>query len=263
MSEGTTTRLADICMVALAECFRDDGELLANPIGNGPMIGGRLARATFSPDMLMTDGEAQLIENTAPVGVADPPKVVAAWNPYRNMFNIVWGGRRHIIMGASQMDAFGNHNFSLIGDPAAPKSQLLGFRGAPGNTINNITSYFIPNHSPKVFVSTVDVVCGVGNDRAAALQPAQRRFHQLRHVVTNLCVFDFATEDGRMRLRSLHPGVTTEMVVAATSFDVVIPAEVPITRLPSDTELALLDEIDPNGLRYREVPDPETQTASA
>lgn len=259
MTETTTTpvaRLADICMIAIAECFRGDGEILANPIGNGPMIGGRLARATFSPDMLMTDGEAQLIENTAPVGVADPPKVVAAWNPYRNMFNIVWGGRRHIIMGASQMDAYGNHNFSLIGDPAAPKSQLLGFRGAPGNTINNITSYWIPNHSATVFVPSVDVVCGVGNDRAAALQPAQRRFHQLRHVVTNLAVLDFETPDGRLRVRSLHPGVSAETVSAATGFEISCAADVATTRLPTDAELALLAEIDPNGLRYKEVPDP-------
>ena len=56
-------------MVAVAECFRGDGEILANPIGTIPMIGGRLARATFEPDLVMTDGEALLVANAVPVGV--------------------------------------------------------------------------------------------------------------------------------------------------------------------------------------------------
>ena len=42
----------------MAECFRGDGEILANPIGTIPMIGGRLARRDFEPDLVMTDGEA-------------------------------------------------------------------------------------------------------------------------------------------------------------------------------------------------------------
>ena len=35
---------ADICCVAVAECFRGDGEIVANPIGTIPRIGGLLAR---------------------------------------------------------------------------------------------------------------------------------------------------------------------------------------------------------------------------
>ena len=66
----TRRRPAPRCAsVAVAECFRGDGEILANPIGNIPMIGGRLARATFEPDLVMTDGEALLVANTLPVGV--------------------------------------------------------------------------------------------------------------------------------------------------------------------------------------------------
>ena len=219
------------------------------------MIGGRLARAAFEPDLVMTDGEALLVANTLPVGVDDVPKVVEAWNPYRSMFDVVWSGRRHVMMGATQIDPYGNQNIALIGDPAKPKAQLLGFRGAPGNTINDTTSYWIPNHSPKVFVEQVDVVCGVGYDRARKLDPAERRFHELRHVVTNLCVLDFESPDHRMRLRSLHPGVTVDEVVAATGFELVIPDDVPESRPPTDDELRLIrDVIDPNDLRSKEVP---------
>jgi acyl CoA:acetate/3-ketoacid CoA transferase beta subunit len=245
---------AEHCVVAMAECFRGDGEILANPIGTIPMIGGRVARATFEPDLMMTDGEGLLVAGPYPVGETDWPKTVEHWNPYRHMFDLVWSGRRHVVMGASQIDRFGNQNFALIGTIEAPKVQLLGFRGAPGNTIQNTTSYFIPNHSPKVFVPKVDVVSGVGSDRAAALGK-EGRFHELRHVVTNLGVLDFDSPDHSMRLRSVHPGVTVDEVVAATGFELVVPGDVPETRAPTPEELRLIrDVVDPHALRDRELP---------
>ena len=247
MSPTTTdVRRADICCVAIAEVFRGDGEIVANPIGTIPRIGGLLARLSFEPDLVMTDGEA-MFEN------ADG--VVEAWNPYRSMFDVVWSGRRHVIMGGSQIDASGNQNFAAIGDMKHPKAQLLGFRGAPGNTVNNVTSYWVPNHNPRVFVESVDVVTGVGYDRAAAAGAAATRYHGLRHVVTNLCVLDFETPEHRMRLRSVHPGVSVDDVVAATGFDLLVSDDVPTSRLPTDDELALLERIDPDGARFTEVPD--------
>jgi acyl CoA:acetate/3-ketoacid CoA transferase beta subunit len=257
MSATTATHVtrAEVCVVAVAECFRGDGEILANPIGTVPMIGGRLARATFEPDLCMTDGEATLIANDRAV-VAPADRVVEYWNPYRSMFDWVWSGRRHIMMGATQVDRHGNQNLAAIGDYARPKVQLLGYRGAPGNTINDTTSYWVPKHGPKVFVEAVDTVTGIGWDKAAALGEAGR-FVEIRRVVSNLGVFDFATDDHAMRLASVHPGVTVDEVVAATGFDLVVPAEVPVTRLPTADELELIREvIDPDGAREREVPDP-------
>ena len=58
-----------------------------------------------------------------------------------------------------------------------------------------------------------------------------------------------------MRLRSLHPGVTVDDVVGATGFELVVPDEVTTTRLPTDAEVALLEQIDPAGDRFKEVPD--------
>ena len=135
--------------------------------------------------------------------------------------------------------------------------QLLGFRGAPGNTVNHATSYWVPSHSPQVFVPKVDVVTGVGYDRAALLPPSTRALHEIRRVVTNLCTLDFETPDNTMRLRSLHPGVSVDEVVAATGFDLAIPDEVPESRLPTDDDLRLIREvIDPTAEREREVPNP-------
>ena len=253
---STLVRRADVCAVAVAECFRGDGESLANPIGVIPMIGGRLARASFEPDLMMTDGEATLITNAEAAPAAEA-RVVETFNPYRRMFDVVWSGRRHVMMGATQVDRWGNQNIAAIGDYRQPRTQLLGYRGAPGNTINHTTSYWVPNHGPQVVCEAVDTVCGIGYDRAAELGPVAARFHEIRRVVTNLCVLDFETPDHRMRLRSVHPGVTVEEVQAATGFELVVPDDIGESRLPTDEELRLLREvIDPAGARERELPDP-------
>ncbi len=252
---GTAATRAEVCAVAIAETFRGDGEVLVSPIGLLPQIGARLARATFEPDLLMTDGVAPLVANVLPVSGDDKPEaVVEGWLPYRKVFDNLWSGKRHVMMGATQIDRYGNQNIACIGDYAKPKAQLLGMRGAPGNTINHATSYWVPNHSTKVFVEKVDVVTGIGYDRARELGKVAARFHEIRRVVSNLAVFDFETDDQRMRLRSVHPGVSVDEVVEQTGFELVVPADVPESRLPSGEELRLLREtIDPAGAGGGEV----------
>ena len=252
MSEITR---ADICAVAIAETFRGDGEILASPIGNLPQIGAKLAKLSFEPDLLMTDGVAYLRADVAPVGAPDEAPVVEGVMNYRRVFDTLWSGRRHVMMGATQVDRYGNQHIACIGDPAKPKAQLLGMRGAPGNTISHTTRYWVPRHGPNVFVEEVDVVSGVGYDRARELNPASTRWHEIRRVVSNLGVFDFETPDNRMRLRSIHPGVSLDEIVAATGFELAVAEDVPESRLPSDEELALLRErVDPNGAGAKEVP---------
>ena len=229
--------LAEVCVVACAEAWRGDGAILASPMGLIPTLGARLARLTFAPDLLLTDGEAYLV---------DAGDQVEGWLPYAKVFTMLAAGRRHVMMGAAQIDRHGNQNISCIGDWKRPKAQLLGVRGAPGNTVNHPVSYWIPRHSPRVFVSAVDMVCGVGYDRGAS---------ELRVVVTNLAVLDFGTPERVMRLRSVHPGVEARDVVAATGFPLTIPDEVPVTRLPTATELELIrTRLDPDGEREREIP---------
>lgn len=237
---------ADVCVVACAEAFRGDGEILAAGIGGAvTVLGARLARLTFEPDLLTHDGGCLLTGDVPPLGGA--PEVVEGWLPFREHLWLVLNGRRHVMLGASQIDRFGNTNISCIGDWARPRAQLLGVRGAPGNTRCDPTSYWIPRHSPRVFVPRVDMVSGLGTDRGA---------YELRRVVTDLAVLDFGGPDATMRLVSVHPGVSVADVVAATGFELDVPADVPHTRLPTPEELRLLNEVlDPRGLRGREVPE--------
>jgi acyl CoA:acetate/3-ketoacid CoA transferase beta subunit len=160
-------------------------------------------------------------------------------------------------MGATQIDPYGNQNFAAIGaDYAQPRTQLIGFRGAPGNTVNHATSYWVSAHSTRVFVEKVDVVTGVGWDRAAAAGPGALEFFDLRRVVTDLAVLDFGGPDHRMRLVSTHPGVSVEEVVEATGFGLAMPERVEVSREPTPEELRLIREvIDPRGLRFSEIPE--------
>jgi acyl CoA:acetate/3-ketoacid CoA transferase beta subunit len=242
MTTGGATR-AEVCVAACAEAWRGDGAILASPMGLIPGLGARLARLTFAPDLLLSDGEAYLL--------APDERTVEGWLPFRSVFTVVAAGRRHVMMGAAQLDRHGNQNISCIGDWARPRAQLLGVRGAPGNTVNHPVSYWVPRHTPRVFVAAVDMVCGVGYDRAAG---GAGRHHDLRLVVTNLAVLDFRTPDRVMRLRSVHPGVAVSDVVAATGFALAIPDDVPATRVPTPAELALIrDRLDPGGLREKEL----------
>jgi len=253
MSDTGITR-AEYCAVACAEVFRGDGEVMASAFGTAPALGARLARLTFAPDLVLTDGDAALVDGAPPLGAMPSTLVLESHMPYRRVFDVVWSGRRNLIMMASQIDRTGNQNISAIGTWDRPKAQLVGVRGAPGNTVNHSTSYWVPNHSTRSFVEQVDVVSGVGYARAEAAGPSATRFHEIRFVVSNLGVFDFATPDHSMRLASVHPGVTVDEVVAATGFALVVPDEVPDTRDPTPEELDLLrTELDPRGLRDREV----------
>ena len=87
-----------------------------------------------------------------------------------------------------------------------------------------------------MFVEKVDVVSGVGYDRAAELGDWVKEHHELRRVVTNLAVLDFGGPDHRMRLVSVHPGVTVDDVVAATGFELVLADDVRGARGPPTPE---------------------------
>ena len=246
MSDAT---LDEICVVAIAEAFRGDGEVLGNPMGPVPVIAGRLARATFEPDLMLTDTIAYAIEGNLAWGGDSSDAVIESYLPFRSIFDQVWSGKRHVVMGASQIDSYGNQNFASIGPYRKPKAQLLGLRGAPGNLINHATTYWIPNQA-RAFVESVDVVSGPGYDAIAALPACSGRFHEIRRVVTDLGVYDFESADHTMRVRSLHPGVSLAQAQTASAFTLTVDAEVEESRLPTGEELRLIrDVFDPNAVR--------------
>ena len=159
---------AEVCAVACAELFRDAGEIMVSPMTTIVSVGARLARLTFSPDILLTDGEARLIADTPALGA---PSAIEGWMPFGRVFETLSWGRRHVVMGANQIDRYGNQNLSAFGPVQHPTRQMFGVRGAPGNAINHATSYWVGNHSKRVFGNEVDIVSGVGWDKVDPGQP--------------------------------------------------------------------------------------------
>ncbi len=219
----------DHVAIACAEAFRGDGAIMASGMGPMPALGAKLARATLEPMLILTDGVATMLDDD---GAAE------GWMPYARVFDTLWTGARHVMMGASQIDRHGNQNISCIGPHARPKVQLLGARGAPGNTIHHPTSYFVGRHNSRVFIEQVDMVSGIGPSRGA---------FEIRRVITNLCVMDTGGPDGTLRVVALHPGVSIEDVQAATGFELAVADQVAETRAPTDEEAAVLEQLDPGG----------------
>lgn len=244
---------SEVCAAAVADAFAEDGEIFGSPMGTMPMLGARLAKLTSNPDLVISDGESLFLAGVPPLFAKGD--VVEGWIPFRRVFDVVAYGKRHVMMGATQIDRHGNQNISAIGDFAQPTRQLLGSRGAPGNTVNNRTSYWVPKHSPRVFVEQVDIVSGVGPKRAKEAGVAASKYNDIHRIVTNLGVFDVKGPGDTVRLLSAHPGVTVDEIQAASGFEIYVEGEPAVTREPSAGELMLIREmLDPKKIREREVP---------
>ena len=239
-------------VVAASEAWRNNGEVLASGITTIPRLGASLAKLTHSPELLMTDSESYLVADPVPLGPRGSyvPRY-EGYMGFERVFECVWGGKRHAMIGPTQIDRWGQTNLSCVGgDYAKPKSAVLGVRGLPGNSICHANSLFVPNHGPRVFVAgEVDMVSGVGYNPARWSEGMSSAFVDLRLIVTDLCVLDFAGPDHAIQVKSLHPGVNFEQVQAATAFPLLQADDMAETPLPSEEQLAIIRRLDPHNLR--------------
>ena len=152
--------------------------------------------------------------------------------------------RRVFFVGGLQVDPHGNTNLIGVGEDY----QRLRFRG-PGSVgtptlTTHVGRYYIVlnSHTPRIFVPRCDFVSTVGWGEGGA--DARTRLGLPgggpRYCITPLCVMDFTEDEKRLRLKSLHPGVTLDQVRAQTGFDLVSPEEIPTTEAPSAEELHFL-----------------------
>lgn len=244
--------LAELCIVAASEAFRGNGEIVATGVGPVPRLAASLAKLTHSPELMMTDGEAFLVEQPVPIGPRGyDDRRKAGHLPFSRFFDAaVWSGRRHAMVTPTQIDRFGQINLSQLGGThRQPKTQMLGVRGFPGNTICHPNSFFFPGHSTRVFVpGEVDMVSGVGYNPAKRIAGGNYSGVDLRLIVTNLCVMDFGGPDNAMRVVALHPGVTFDEVQEATGF-ALERGDMVETPLPSAEQLDIIASLDPHNIR--------------
>jgi glutaconate CoA-transferase subunit B len=251
MSSTCEFTLAELMIVAASEAWRDNGELIASGLGVIPRLGASLAKLSHSPQLLMTDSEAYLVEDPIPLGPRGDfvPRYSGSMN-FERVFECVWGGRRHAMIGPTQIDRWGQSNLSCVGDYHKPKAAMLGVRGLPGNSINHINSFFVPNHNTRVFVSgEVDMVSGVGFKAERWPQGVRRDLMDIRLIITDLCVMDFDGPDRAVQVRSLHPGVSFEQVQECTGFPLLKSSALKETVHPTPEQLALIRRLDPHDYR--------------
>lgn len=244
--------LVDLCIVACSEAFRDNGEIVATGVGPVPRLAAGLAKLTHTPELMMTDGEAYLVEQPVPLGPRKyDDRKPAGHLPFSRFFDsAVWSGRRHAMVTPTQLDRFGQINLSYMGGTyQKPKTQMLGVRGFPGNTIYHPNSFFFPAHGPRVFVPEVDMISGVGYNPAKRVPGGNYSAVDLRTIVTNLCVMDFGGPENAIRVVSLHPGVTFDEVQAATGFELVCAESLTETPLPTAEARAVIASLDPHNIR--------------
>ncbi len=254
---NTTFTLSELLICTCAEVWRGDDEELATGIGIIPRIAQGLAKLTHSPDLMITDGEAYLMEQPVALGAkSHEGRHYAGWMPYSRVFDSLWHGRRHALVGPMQVDRWGQANISCIGDFAQPRRQMLGLRGFPGNSINHQNSFFVPNHSKRVFVENeVDVVCSVGYRRERWPAGVRDDFAGVRRIVTNLCVMDFGGHDHAPRVVCLHPGVGFDEVQDNTGFPLLKVDGLDETPRPTPEQLGIIAGLDPRDVRSRQLRD--------
>lgn len=254
----------DELMIAyLASCFHDEDQACNGMASFLPVSAFMLARLTHAPDLVWLAGALGLDPRPAkvPASTLESP----LWNDsvmyveqYGDFWTYALNGRwlQKFCVGAAQIDAYGNANNSVIGgDYHHPKVRLPGTAGLGDmGSIGKTLYFWNPNHNPRAFVERVDFVScagylGGGDERERLGLTGGPEL-----VVTNLAVLDFHPVSRRMRLRSVHPGVTVDQVRSATGFELEMPdGEVPETARPSDEQVRLIREvIDPDGMRKRE-----------
>lgn len=168
-------------------------------------------------------------------------------------FERVKDWQKHVFfIGGIQVDPYGNTNLIGVG----PDYHHLRFRG-PGSVgtptlSTHVGRYYIVlnSHTSRIFVERCDYVSafGWGTGGVDARLRLGLPGGGPKYCVTPLCVFDFADETKRMRLRSLHPGVTAASVQEQTGFALNPPPSVPATELPTPEELQILrTRVDRNG----------------
>jgi acyl CoA:acetate/3-ketoacid CoA transferase beta subunit len=235
----------------------EDGEMVAQGIAT-PLVaaGYLLAKLTHAPNLTFISAIGQAVcRDWAPLGITTIEEMWISRGLIS--FGFVTGACDFLprygpkeFFRPGQVDAYGNFNNVFIGGTyERPRLRLPGCGGIADVTVfEEKVCLYVPRHGRHTFVEQLDFRSGLGHD------PARTAGCGPRYLISNLGQFDFGGDNGRMRLLSLHPGVSRRRLQAKTGFDLAIAGNIPETEPPSALELQLLREkIDPLGVRTLET----------
>jgi glutaconate CoA-transferase subunit B len=227
-------------------------------VGTGfPIIAAMLAQKTHAPKLVIVfeaGGLGPLLPEL-PVSVGESRtfyRAVSASSMHDTMSLSQAGYIDFGFLGAAQMDMYGNINTTVIGDHELPKSRLPGSGGA-----NDVASFahkliiIVAKQSKRTFVNKLDFLTTPGfldgpNAREKAGLPKDTGPYR---VITQLGMYGFDDVTKRLKLISLHPGVTIDEVKENSSFDILLSSKIMTSPEPVSTDLKILRrEIDPAGI---------------
>ena len=236
---------------ATAKLIEDGSTVLA---GTGlPVIAIALAVRTRTPNVTIVfeaGGIAPRIP-VLPISVSDSRtfhEAVMATSLDFVMGSAQQGYIDYGMLGAAQIDAYGNINTTVIGPYDRPKARLPGSGGANDAGSLCWRTIIIMQQDARRFVKKLDFLTtpgyldGPGGRERAGLPEGTGPYR----VVTQLGVMGFDEATKRMKVISLHPGVSVEDMKANSSFDLIIPPKPEVTEPPTPEEIRILrEEIDP------------------
>lgn len=240
-------------MICVAAREIEDGASAV--VGTGaPCAVGMLAQKTVAPNLLMlfeAGGVAPLLP-VMPVSVGDSRtfyKGIMASSMTETMSLTARGMVDYAFLGGAQIDMYGNLNSSIIGgDYRKPKVRLPGSGGAADLGTNCWKIIVITPHEKRRFVKKVDFITTPGyltggrTREDAGLPPGSGPYR----IITSLAIMDFEEKSKRMRVTSLHPGVTLEQVKENTGFELLVKDPLATTPEPDLKMLKILrEEVDP------------------
>jgi glutaconate CoA-transferase subunit B len=168
---------------------------------------------------------------------------------FATMQNRITGDHVIGILGAAQVDKYGNLNSTCIGDYFKPETRFSGSGGACD------VASFVPRciifmqHEKRKFPIKVDYLTSPGyldgpkGREKAGLMPGGPTA-----VITNMAVMRFDDETKEMYLASYYPGITPQKILDNMEFSVDISRAVESTP-PTERELKILREkVDPQKL---------------
>jgi acyl CoA:acetate/3-ketoacid CoA transferase alpha subunit/acyl CoA:acetate/3-ketoacid CoA transferase beta subunit len=239
--------LKELMIIAAARELKNGDVIVA---GTGlPMAATTVAKLSHAPDCnyIVETGIGDVKPRHSALSVADPRLTGAARPAFVNdtlegLGHVVHRGLADVgFLGGAQIDMYGNLNATQLGPPTKIKKRFPGSGGA--NVIASCAKrvLIIMQQEKRRFVERVDYITSPGfltggnSRREAGLTGGGPD-----KVITDLGVLGFDSDSKRMKLVSLHPGVTVQKVRDATGFELIVPDNVGVTPPPTEQELQIL-----------------------
>jgi glutaconate CoA-transferase, subunit B len=210
-----------------------------------PNAAANLARHSVAPrlELIYESGVIGARPARLPDSIGDPALVSGAASTLsmRDLFGgFLQGGRIEVgMLGAAQVDRWGNLNTTVIGPYARPTVRLPGSGGACEIALNAQRVVVVMNQSLRSFVERIDFVTSPGHRRpdGSGGRPAWAGGGPSA-VITQLGLYRFGT-DGQMELAALQPGAEEGDVDDATGWPMCRAASV--ARLPEPSAATLAE----------------------